>query len=123
MWTLAGGDLESELKKQGRMKSKPPIMQLARLPHEIRHCIHISVLIVISSAVLPVDNALVTCGLENDSAYLFNEKEVILSLSQLRQRLKNIDDRAFYPLLEGNRSEMWEQLLFIWDMGDVSIDF
>ncbi|XP_062514712.1 TBC domain-containing protein kinase-like protein isoform X2 [Corticium candelabrum] len=85
LWTLAGGDLESELKKQGRMKSKPPIMQLA-------------------SAVLPVDNALVTCGLENDSAYLFNEKEVILSLSQLRQRLKNIDDRAFYPLLEGNRS-------------------
>jgi TBC domain-containing protein kinase-like protein len=85
LWTLAGGDLESELKKQGLIRSKPPIMQLP-------------------SAVLPAESAHVKCGLEKDSAYLFNESQVILSLSQLRQRLKNIDDRAFYPLLEGDGS-------------------
>ena len=37
LWTLAGGDLEGELKKRGLIKTKPPIMSL---PMYVLHCIY-----------------------------------------------------------------------------------
>ncbi|PVD34294.1 hypothetical protein C0Q70_05563 [Pomacea canaliculata] len=78
LWQLAGGELEAVLKKAGMVKTQPPV------------------------------NLLPCCGIpdgdmfgqERDKAELLDRTVVILPQEQLRNRLKDIEERAYYPLLE-----------------------
>lgn len=78
LWTLAGGDLEGELKKRGLIKAKPPIMSLP---------------------ILLLQNG-EELGMEKDRLMLLDETVVPASLTQLRERLKNVDPSAYFPLIE-----------------------
>ncbi|XP_072022504.1 TBC domain-containing protein kinase-like protein [Amphiura filiformis] len=78
LWGLAGGDLEGELKKKGLLRTHPPICSMAD----------------IISAEGDVH------GQERDSSSLYDGTVIPMSLDMLRKRLENIDDTAFYPLLE-----------------------
>jgi len=78
LWTLAGGDLEGELKKRGLIKTKPPIMSLP---------------------ILLLQNG-EELGMKKDRLLLLDETVVQASLTQLRERLKNVDPSAFFPLIE-----------------------
>ncbi|ESO83835.1 hypothetical protein LOTGIDRAFT_132681 [Lottia gigantea] len=78
LWRLAGGELESILKKAGLIKSHPPITLLPLL-----------------------------CGCEGevsghirDQGELLDQTKVVLSQDQLRNRLQDIEEKAYYPLLE-----------------------
>ncbi|KAK7096693.1 TBC domain-containing protein kinase-like protein [Littorina saxatilis] len=78
LWRLAGGELESVLKKAGMVKTRPPI------------------------------NLLPCCGIpggdvfgqERDQAELLDRTIIVLSQEQLRSRLQDIEETAYYPLLE-----------------------
>jgi len=78
LWTLAGGDLEGELKKCGLIKAKPPIMSLP---------------------ILLLQNG-EELGMEKDRLMLLDATAVPASLTQLRERLKNVDPSAYFPLIE-----------------------
>ncbi|XP_022084474.1 TBC domain-containing protein kinase-like protein [Acanthaster planci] len=82
LWGLAGGDLEAELRKKGLLRSSPPICNLADLLTECGDVI----------------------GLERDSSSLYDDTVVTLSMTQLKTRMENIDDTAFYPLLEDEKN-------------------
>ncbi|XP_071951591.1 TBC domain-containing protein kinase-like protein isoform X2 [Antedon mediterranea] len=82
LWGLAGGDLESELKKKTLIRSHPPICGVA--------------------SVFTVDGDVF--GLERDTSALFDDTIIPLSLDQLRERLQNVDEEAYYPLLEDEKS-------------------
>ncbi|XP_033118015.1 TBC domain-containing protein kinase-like protein [Anneissia japonica] len=82
LWGLAGGDLESELKKKGLIRSHPPICGVA--------------------SVFTVDGDVF--GLERDSSSLYDDTIIPLSLDQLRDRLQNVEEEAYYPLLEDEKS-------------------
>ncbi|XP_077869431.1 TBC domain-containing protein kinase-like protein, partial [Saccoglossus kowalevskii] len=82
LWCLAGGDLEGELKKKGLITTQPPICALPD--------------------VITEDNDMY--GLVRDSSFLLDDTITILSIDQLRKRLENIDETAYYPLLEDEKS-------------------
>lgn len=78
LWTLAGGDMEGELKKRGLIKTKPPIMTLP---------------------IILLQNG-EEIGMKKDRLFLLDETVVPASLTQLRERLKNVDPSAYFPLIE-----------------------
>ncbi|XP_072171396.1 TBC domain-containing protein kinase-like protein [Diadema setosum] len=83
LWTLAGGDLEGELRKKGLLRSQPPICALANI----------------------VTDGGDMHGKERDTSSLNDDTVVILSLEHLRKRLENIEEEAFYPLLDEEPNE------------------
>ncbi|XP_075234514.1 TBC domain-containing protein kinase-like protein isoform X2 [Lycorma delicatula] len=78
LWWLAGGDVHSELKKQGLIRSKPPILSLPNL-----------VLLEGTSF-----------GQSRDQAMMLDLRLVPLPLNALVQRLKHLPITAYYPLIE-----------------------
>lgn len=77
-WQLAGGDVFQELKKQGLVRSSPPILSL---PH----------LLLIEGNIL---------GQERNPATLYDPRVVEMPLDTLYQRFQNIPLSAFYPLIQ-----------------------
>ncbi|CAL1543296.1 unnamed protein product [Lymnaea stagnalis] len=78
LWRLAGGDLDSVLKKAGMSKTRPPVHLLP------------------CYGILAGD----VFGQDRDYAELLNNTVITLSQEQLRFRLRDIPSTAFYPLLE-----------------------
>ncbi|XP_065058792.1 TBC domain-containing protein kinase-like protein [Rhopilema esculentum] len=77
LWTLAGGDVIAELKKNDLLKSKPPVLSLP-------------------TATLNNGEAF---GPEKERERMLDETTVAISLDKLRMKLQNIDESAFYPLI------------------------
>lgn len=78
LWQLAGGDVQSELKKEGLIRSEAPILTIPRLvllQNGKAHPIHKS------------------------QSLLFDNRIIILNTSNLVERLEIIPKCAFYPLL------------------------
>ncbi|XP_077518932.1 TBC domain-containing protein kinase-like protein isoform X1 [Amblyomma americanum] len=78
LWRLAGGDAETELRKQGCLRAKPPICTLP--------CI-----------VLLEGEEL---GQKKDTVFFYDDTVVLLPTEQLCQRLKGMDPSLYYPLIE-----------------------
>ncbi|XP_041359540.1 TBC domain-containing protein kinase-like protein [Gigantopelta aegis] len=78
LWHLAGGHLETYLKKAELIKTQPPINLLPCLA-------------------IPEGDMF---GQVRDTAELMDMTCIVLSQEQLRDRLKSIEDTAYYPLLE-----------------------
>ncbi|KAI8510469.1 hypothetical protein Bbelb_113850 [Branchiostoma belcheri] len=87
LWTLAGGDLEGELKRKGIIKPKPAVFMLP-------------------TVVAGEEGE--TFGHEKERKHLLDDTTILLSLEELRQRLENIDDTAFFPLLEDDGNDLSE---------------
>lgn len=83
LWRLAGGDLEGTLRKAGLIKIKPPVTILPSLT---------------------LDNGEVW-GQGRDQAELLDNTVILLSQDQLRKRLADIDEKAYYPLLEDGKAD------------------
>ncbi|XP_062592920.1 TBC domain-containing protein kinase-like protein, partial [Saccostrea cucullata] len=84
LWRLAGGELFGALKKEGLVKTKPPIHLLpyySTLDGEV-------------------------FGQRRDQAELLDGTIIILSQEQLRKRLSEIEETAYYPLLEDENSQV-----------------
>ncbi|XP_018562554.1 TBC domain-containing protein kinase-like protein [Anoplophora glabripennis] len=77
-WQLAGGDVLQELKKQGLIRSSPPILSL---PH----------LVLIEGNVL---------GQERNPATLYDPRIVKMPLDSLYQRFEHIPFVCYYPLIQ-----------------------
>ncbi|XP_030420372.1 TBC domain-containing protein kinase-like protein isoform X2 [Gopherus evgoodei] len=84
LWCLAGGDLEKELVNKEIIRSKPPICTLPNFLFEDGE----------------------SFGRGRDRSSLLDDTTVILSLCQLRNRLKDVGGEAFYPLLEDEQSNL-----------------
>ncbi|KAF5890613.1 TBC domain-containing protein kinase-like protein, partial [Clarias magur] len=82
LWCLAGGDLEKELTNKGIIQSKPPVCTLPNFILEDGE----------------------TFGQGRDRSFLLDDTTVTLSLSQLKNRLKDVSGEAYYPLLEDEQS-------------------
>ncbi|KAI0219641.1 TBC domain-containing protein kinase-like protein [Lamellibrachia satsuma] len=78
LWQLTGGDLETTLRREGLIPTKPPIINL-------------------TSYVLQEGEMF---GEKRDRSVLLDDVTVTLSLDCLRQRLQNLDETAYYILLE-----------------------
>ncbi|XP_056010659.1 TBC domain-containing protein kinase-like protein [Ostrea edulis] len=78
LWRLAGGELFGALKKEGLVKTKPPIHLLPYFS--------------------TMDGEVF--GQRRDQAEFLDRTIIILSQEQLRKRLSEIDETAYYPLLE-----------------------
>ncbi|XP_059151921.1 TBC domain-containing protein kinase-like protein [Physella acuta] len=78
LWRLAGGDLDTVLRKAGMSKTRPPVHLLP--------CYGI------------IDGDVF--GQDRDYAELLNNTVITLSQEQLRFRLREIPSTAYYPLLE-----------------------
>ncbi|KAG5897208.1 hypothetical protein JTB14_022559 [Gonioctena quinquepunctata] len=77
-WQLAGGDVLQELKKQGLIRSSPPVLSL---PH----------LLLIEGSIL---------GQERNPATLYEPRIVEMPLDTLYQRFENIPFVSYYPLIQ-----------------------
>ncbi|KAE8749565.1 hypothetical protein FOCC_FOCC003831 [Frankliniella occidentalis] len=77
LWRLAGGDVQSELKKQGLIRTMPPILSVPRL-------------VLLEGSVL---------GKRRDQTSLLDLKIIPLSLESLRNRLAPVPVSAYYPLI------------------------
>lgn len=84
LWRLAGGDLESVLKRAGMIKSRPPITLLP--------CF------VLASGEW--------FGQKRDQSELLDNTVIVLSQEQLRNRLKHVGEAAYYPLLEDEKETL-----------------
>ncbi|XP_075785815.1 TBC domain-containing protein kinase-like protein isoform X3 [Pelodiscus sinensis] len=84
LWCLAGGDLEKELVNKEIIRSKPPICTLPNFLFEDGE----------------------SFGQGRDRSSLLDDTTVLLSLCQLRNRLKDVGGEAFYPLLEDEQSQL-----------------
>lgn len=78
MWRLAGGDVPGEMKKQGLIRNKAPILSLPNL-------------------VLLEGTSFGQC---RDQSMLLDLRLVALPMSSLVQRLNHLPVTAFYPLIE-----------------------
>ncbi|XP_030758125.1 TBC domain-containing protein kinase-like protein [Sitophilus oryzae] len=76
-WQLTGGDVYQELKKQGLIRSSPPILSLPSL-------------VLIEGSLL---------GQERNPATLYDPRIVQMPLDMLYQRFAHISLPAFYPLI------------------------
>ncbi|CAH1778018.1 unnamed protein product [Owenia fusiformis] len=83
LWQLAGGDIIRTLDNAGKIKSRPPITNLYSFVCDDGE----------------------SFGAERDSSVLFDDHILVLSLDQLKQRLSNLDETAYYPLLEEENDE------------------
>ena len=77
LWRLAGGDLEGVLKSQGLVKTKPPVTLIPNF--------------------CTGDGDVF--GQKRDRAELLDDTIVILSQEQLRNRLSEVDEKSYYPLI------------------------
>ncbi|XP_076117916.1 TBC domain-containing protein kinase-like protein [Mytilus galloprovincialis] len=77
LWRLAGGDLEGVLKSQGLVKTKPPVTLIPNF--------------------CTGDGDVF--GQKRDRAELLDNTIVVLSQEQLRNRLSEVDEKAYYPLI------------------------
>ncbi|KAK7503784.1 hypothetical protein BaRGS_00004907 [Batillaria attramentaria] len=98
LWRLAGGELEAVLKKAGMAKTRPPI-------HLLPCC------------GIPDGDVF---GQERDQAELLDRTIIILPQDQLRNRLKDIPETAYYPLLEDETSVDTGQLPTSPSAGDLT---
>ncbi|KAK6637359.1 hypothetical protein RUM44_007775 [Polyplax serrata] len=78
LWQLAGGDVYSELKKQGMIKSKPPTLSLPNL-------------VLLEGTVF---------GEIKDSSSMLDLRVILLPLDTLHQRLSHLTFEEFHPLIE-----------------------
>lgn len=78
LWQLTGGDVYSELKKEGLIRSEAPILTIPRL------------VMLQSGKSIPIYKS---------QSSLFDQRFVILNMKNLSERLTLIPKRAFYPLL------------------------
>lgn len=78
LWQLAGGDVYSELKKEGLIRSEAPILTIPRL------------VMLQSGKSVPIYKS---------QSSLFDQRFVLLNMKNLSERLAKIPKRAFYPLL------------------------
>ncbi|KAF2901025.1 hypothetical protein ILUMI_05165 [Ignelater luminosus] len=85
-WQLAGGDVFLELKKQGLIRSSPPVLSLPNM-------------ILIEGAVL---------GQERNPATLYEPRIVQMPLDTLYQRFAHIPLSSYYPLIH-SKSEIIEK--------------
>lgn len=76
-WQLAGGDVQSELKKEGLIRSEAPILSIPQIV-----CLNGSI-----------------AGPKRSQSYLMDDRVVILKLQNLTDRLKKIPAMAYYPLI------------------------
>ncbi|XP_037071234.1 TBC domain-containing protein kinase-like protein [Pollicipes pollicipes] len=84
LWRLAGGDLEAELRNQGRVKAKPPILTVPNL--------------------VTLEGE--TFGVRRDRDTLYDPAVAALPLGPLLTRLRDVSPAAFYPLLEKRSGPM-----------------
>lgn len=84
LWRLAGGDLESVLRKAGMSKTRPPVNLLP--------CF----------GILDGD----VFGQDRDYAELLDNTVIKLNQEQLRHRLRDIPPRAYYPRLEDETKQL-----------------
>ncbi|XP_055913652.1 TBC domain-containing protein kinase-like protein [Eupeodes corollae] len=77
LWQLAGGDVQSELKSEGLIRSEAPILGLPRV-------------VCLSGAIV---------GPQRSQSHLMEDRVVILKLNNLIERLKGIPAMAYYPLI------------------------
>lgn len=77
LWQLAGGDVQQELKKEGLIKSEAPI--------------------------LPLPNLVLLNGKSNSppksQGFLYDDRVIFLNCSSLIERLSNIPDEDYLPLI------------------------
>lgn len=78
LWRLAGGDLQAELRKQGLIRNKPPILSLPNLVLLEGTCF----------------------GKSRDQATMLDLRVVPLPLDTLVQRLAHLSPTVYYPLTE-----------------------
>lgn len=76
-WQLAGGDVQSELKKEGLIRSEAPILSIPQVV-----CLNGSIV-----------------GPKRSQSYLMDDRVVILKLQNLIDRLRKIPAMAYYPLI------------------------
>ncbi|XP_023293104.2 TBC domain-containing protein kinase-like protein [Lucilia cuprina] len=76
-WQLAGGDVQSELKKEGLIRSEAPILSIPQVV-----CLNGSIV-----------------GPKRSQSYLMDDRVVILKLQNLIERLRRIPAMAYYPLI------------------------
>ncbi|KAF5298584.1 hypothetical protein FQR65_LT09678 [Abscondita terminalis] len=76
-WQLAGGDVLLELKKQGLIRSSPPILSMPKM-------------VLIDGSIL---------GQERNPATLYDPKVIQMPLETLYQRFSHINTYSYYPLI------------------------
>ncbi|KAF5294637.1 hypothetical protein FQA39_LY02769 [Lamprigera yunnana] len=76
-WQLAGGDVLLELKKQGLIRSSPPILSMPKL-------------VLINDSIL---------GQERNPASLYDPRVIQMPLDSLYQRFVHINFHSYYPLI------------------------
>lgn len=76
-WQLAGGDVQSELKKEGLIRSEAPILSIPQVV-----CLNGSIV-----------------GPKRSQSYLMDDRVVVLKIQNLLERLKKIPAMAYYPLI------------------------
>ncbi|XP_026469381.1 TBC domain-containing protein kinase-like protein [Ctenocephalides felis] len=77
LWQLAGGDVQLELKKQGLLKNRPPILSLPNL-------------VMLNG---------ITYGAVKDQSSLYDPKVVQIQLTNLMSRLTHVKFTHYWPLL------------------------
>lgn len=77
LWQLAGGDVQSELKSEGLIRSEAPILAIPRV-------------VCLNGAII---------GPKRSQSYLMDDRVVVLKLNNLIERLKGIPTLAYYPLI------------------------
>ncbi|XP_067948169.1 TBC domain-containing protein kinase-like protein [Watersipora subatra] len=77
LWKLTGGDLVVVLKKAGLITNTPPIISMANF----------------------VSDEGDAYGATQDHTTMYNDSSVTLDLTQLSERLAEVDPEAFYPLI------------------------
>jgi TBC domain-containing protein kinase-like protein len=80
LWSLAGGDVETELRKRGLISSTPPICSLPCLVTTDRE----------------------GYGTGNNRVSLYDNTVLPLSLDQLQKRLEGMSTADYYPLIESS---------------------
>nr|XP_015916807.2 TBC domain-containing protein kinase-like protein isoform X1 [Parasteatoda tepidariorum] len=78
LWRLAGGDLESELRRQELIRAKPPVLNVSKI----------------------ISGEGEEFGHEKDQAFLLDDSILILPLEPLKHRLRDVDNDIYYPLTE-----------------------
>ncbi|XP_047121635.1 TBC domain-containing protein kinase-like protein isoform X3 [Schistocerca piceifrons] len=78
LWRLAGGDVQAELRKQGLIRTKPPILSLPSL-------------VILEGTVF---------GQIRDRTSMLDLRVVPLPLDTLVQRLAHVPPTSYYPLIE-----------------------
>ncbi|XP_055709759.1 TBC domain-containing protein kinase-like protein [Phlebotomus papatasi] len=84
LWQLAGGDVQSELKKEGLIRTEAPILLMPSV-------------ILLNGRI---------CGSPRSQSHLFDNRIVHLSLANLTERLSKINKLAYYPLIHTDTSHL-----------------